>query len=569
MGLWIREQQDRRVKIMDLGTEPAFYANAEYVHFPYSDDQTALRFLDSERVDYVILRRRGTFTDYYDDWLTNGIPDSRAKLVYASSGPNSAAVVVFKWRRNSASPSAASKPHEKDLRSLERPTDGPLHVDPRNRRYFADRHNRTVLLAGSHTWGNRQDFGPTHLETFDYNAYLDSLVANGHNFTRLWVWEQAMWVPWRPYGWLISPSPYQRTGPGLALDGRLRFNLEQLNPEFFARLRSRVADARLRGIYVAIMLFNSFSIERKGRSFPFGDPWRGHPFNKENNINGIDGDQHENGDARELHTGPEARILVLQERYVAAVIDAVSDLDNVLYEISNEDHVGSGVWQRHMVEFVHRYESMKGVHHPVGMTAEAGGRNEDLFTGPADWVSPNWDGGYDHDPPAAIGSKVVVSDTDHIWGIGGDRSWVWKSITRGLNLLFMDPYDNEWMFPPRPESESSRWSDLRQAIGNARRYMGRLDLSALVPHEELASTRYCLASPASNVYLVYVPTRETVEVDATASMGPLAVEWFEPATGRSTRAPDVTGGKLLRLSPPYTDDSVLLLTASDAQRHAR
>ena len=109
VGMWIRRQQDRRVKIMDLGTTPAFHADAEYVHFPYSNAETAIRFLDATKVDYVILRRAETFTDYYDDWLTNGIPDPRAKLVYASSGPNPGAFLVFKWLRNSEPPSTSSE----------------------------------------------------------------------------------------------------------------------------------------------------------------------------------------------------------------------------------------------------------------------------------------------------------------------------------------------------------------------------------------------------------------------------------------------------------------------------
>ena len=141
VGMWIRRQQDRRVKIMDLETPLTFYADAEFVHFPYSNAETATRFLDAAKVDYVILRRGWTFADYYDDWLTNGIQDPRAKLVYASSGPTPGALRVFKWLRNPEPPSAVSKPHIEGLGSQESQTVGPLHVDPWNGRYFADRHN--------------------------------------------------------------------------------------------------------------------------------------------------------------------------------------------------------------------------------------------------------------------------------------------------------------------------------------------------------------------------------------------------------------------------------------------
>jgi len=38
------------------------------------------------------------------------------------------------------------------------------------------------------------------------------------------------------------------------------------------------------------------------------------------------------------------------------VIDTVNDLDNVLYEISNESDGNSEAWQYHMINFVKSYE---------------------------------------------------------------------------------------------------------------------------------------------------------------------------------------------------------------------
>jgi hypothetical protein len=92
----------------------------------------------------------------------------------------------------------------------------------------------------------------------------------------------------------------------------------------------------------------------------------------------------------------------------------------VLYEISNESHPNSQEWQYHMINFIKDYEAGKPKQHPVGMTVEwPDGNNDELFASPANWISPN-----DYaDPPPADGSKVIISDTDHIWGIGGDRDW--------------------------------------------------------------------------------------------------------------------------------------------------
>jgi 4-amino-4-deoxy-L-arabinose transferase-like glycosyltransferase len=564
VGLWIKQQQNAPVTVMDRYTPLAFHAGSQFVYFPYCSGDLALRFLDAAEVDYVVLRRDEKFSPYYDEWFTKGIPDPRAQLVYVSSGSDAGKIVVFRWHRANSHFPEPPKPSPISLEGQpapQLPTMGPLHVDPLNRRYFADRHGKAVLLAGSHTWGNLQDFGRLAAVPFNYNSYLDYLSANGRNFMRLYSWEQANWALWAPYDWRIWPNAYLRTGPGTALDGGLRFDLEKVNPEYFARVRQRVKAARDRGIYVTIMLFNGLSIERKEQ--PFENPWRGHPFNRANNINGVDGDQNGDGEGREIHSTPDARIERFQEKYVAGVIDAVSDLDNVLYEISNEDHPGSMAWQSRMVEFVRHYESMKGVRHPVGITVEfPGGNNQDLFKSPADYISPNPGGGYDHDPPAATGDKVIVADTDHIFGTGGDRFWLWKSLTRGLNILLMDPYDNAWGSPPVPETESSHWSELRQAIGYARLYLSRLDLSAMIPRGELTTSHYCLADTRSGIYLVYIPEREAVEVDTSTSPGMLQVEWFEPATGKIIHAAGVSGGKTVRLLPPYYTDAVLLLQAS-------
>ncbi|MFN6946982.1 MAG: hypothetical protein ACK4ND_18715, partial [Cytophagaceae bacterium] len=69
--------------------------------------------------------------------------------------------------------------------------------------------------------------------------------------------------------------------------------------------------------------------------------------------------------------------------------------------------------------------------------------NDTVFNSHADWFSPtvnSWPGNdpYKVDPPVAGEGKVIILDTDHIWGIGDDRKWVWKSFMRGCNPIYMD-----------------------------------------------------------------------------------------------------------------------------------
>src|SRR5262245_40101019 len=237
-------------------------------------------------------------------------------------------------------------------------TSGPLRIGKCNPRYFSDARGQTVYLTGAHTWMNFQDRITDNSALFDYRAYLDLLKKYHHNFIRLWVMENAAWAPTWAEMARIDPLPYLRTGPGTALDGYPKFDLTQFNEGYFDRLRKRVIAARDVGIYVSVMLFQGWSIEKKGhekrsrlqrlmaKGYQFlsldppawdpNKPWNGHPFNGSNNINGINGDLNHDGEGLEIHALASDQILRLQEQYVKKVIDTVNDLDNVLYEITNE-----------------------------------------------------------------------------------------------------------------------------------------------------------------------------------------------------------------------------------------
>lgn len=441
---------------------------------------------------------------------------------------------------------------------------GPLTVHPTNPRYFSDGSGKAIFLTGSHTWANFQDnAGSDPPPPFDYTAYLDFMVENNHNFMRLWAWEQAKWGGWFNGDIYFAPSMYQRTGPGTALDGKPKFDVTLFNQAYFDRLRQRVIEANNRGIYVSIMLFDGWSIEDK--NYGGLNPWSGHPYHASNNINGINGDPNNDGEGHEAHTLAVPAITALQEQYVRQVIDTVNDLDNVLFEISNESHGEATPWQYHMINYIKSYEATKPKQHLVGMTVEwPNGNNAELFASPADWISPNDVGGYMDNPPAATGAKVIISDTDHLWGIGGNRQWAWKSFTRGLHMIFMDPYDCSPVWPPYPcNPNTGDWVSLRQNMGYILSYADRMNLAAMVPRNDLASTGYCLANAVSTgaEYLVYLPQGGTIQVNLSAASGELLVEWLNPATGAVQAGSPVMGGGARSFTPPFSGDAVLYVYA--------
>lgn len=434
---------------------------------------------------------------------------------------------------------------------------GPLRVCKKNPRYFTDGSGRAIYLTGSHTWNNLVDMGPGDPPPpFDFPAYLDWMARQNFNFMRMWTWELVTWDTGsnnpayrKEVPHTATPLPWARTGPEKALDGKPRFDLKKFNQDYFDRMRDRVAAAGERGIYVSVMLFEGWGLQFAPRA------WESHPFHPQNNSNGIDGDL--NGDRKgvEVHTLANRTITGLQEAYVRKVVDTVNDLDNVLYEISNENHPPSTEWQYHIIDFIHNYEKSKPKQHPVGMTFQyRGGKNRTLFESPADWVSPNPEGGYRDDPPAADGSKVILNDTDHLWGIGGNQAWVWKSFLRGLNPIFMDPYKGVVL----GSQLDPKWDPIRRSMGYTLRYANRMNLAEAIPHDELASTKYCLANPGEG-YLVYLPAGGTVTVDLSAAKGSLSVEWFNPTTAKAVQGKPVSGGARQEFTAPFAGDAVLYL----------
>jgi hypothetical protein len=461
--------------------------------------------------------------------------------------------------------SSRANPHEPIWRA---PVTGPLRVHPTNPRYFSDGNGRIVYLTGSHTWTNLQNAGDSDPPLrFRYGAYLDFLQAHNHNFFRLWAWEQAQWTNETSDNYWITPAPFQRVGPGIALDGKPKFDVSRFDEAYFGRLRRRVIAAGQRGFYVAVVLFNGWSIEKAKGSFNFRNPWEGHPFNRNNNINGIDGDQNNDNSGSEIHTLKILAVTAIQESYVRKVVDTLNDLDNVLFEISNESHQNSQAWQYHMIAYIKNYEATKPKQHPVGMTVEwPGGDNAELFASPADWISPNDDGGYKDDPPAADGSKVIIADTDHLWGIGGDRQWVWKSFLRGLHPIFMDGYDGKatGMGGAGFDTSDPTWISLRHNMGYTLAYARRIDLAMMVPRGDLVSTDYCLANPSERgaEYLAYLPIGGAITIDLTATREDLIVEWFDPNTGVSWSGGTSKGGTRQAFTAPFTGDAVLYIYAS-------
>jgi hypothetical protein len=487
---------------------------------------------------------------------------------------------------------------------------GPLIVSATNPRYFTvasgEDAGKAVYLTGSHIWNNFHDgMGPgaecaETSEQLDYGQYLDFLEERGHNFIRLWRWEQfRSQAAGGDFHLCMTPQPWARTGPGVAKDGKPTFDLERFDQAFFDRLRERVIAAGARGIYAGVMFFEGWALHLS----PAPDNVEGHPFHATSNVNGIGIDSIV--DCQVLPLDP--RIQELQDAYVRKVIDTVHDLPNVLWEVANESSGGGKVdaafaealgqpgspdwgdsteWQYWIIDLVKAYEAEKGYDaHPIGMTMqfpvpEQTRVNEPLFESRADWISPGYDdeifanGGHPmmpgspqshwlEDPPAADGRKVVITDTDHYAPGKGNALWAWKSFLRGHHPILMDFGIIGGVQPTDPSAEPFAESEpARYAMGDTVRFAERMNLIEMAPRSDLSSTGYALVNPGEE-YVVLQPGRSADPVSVTLETGTYSVEWFGVESRTTVGSDDVTVGTLAptSLTPPLavTGPAVLSL----------
>jgi hypothetical protein len=433
---------------------------------------------------------------------------------------------------------------------------------------------QAVYLTGSHIWHNFHNGmgpGPDCDYTnyiLDFDEYLKFLKEHGHNFIRLWRWEQfKSQAAGGSFHLCMTPQPWARTGSGEAKDGKPKFDLDSFDQTYFDRLRERVIAAGDEGIYVAVMFFDGWALHLS----PAPDNIEGHPFHAANNINGIS--IKSIVDYQVLPLDP--RVQTYQEAFIRKVVDTVQDLPNVLYEVANESSGGGVVdkqfaealglgdppdwgdstqWQYWVINTVKQYEQRMGyTKHPIGMTMqfpvpEQTKVNDPLYNSPADWISPGYDdeifadGGHpmapgsppSHwfaDPPANDGRKVIITDTDHYAPGQGDALWAWKSFLRGHHPILMDFGLIAGVKPPDPSAGSpgvppfAAFEAARYAMGDTLNYAQKMNLIAMEPYTDLSSTGFVLANPGEE-YLVLQPTVTTDPFTVMLEAGTYAVEWF-------------------------------------------
>jgi hypothetical protein len=484
-------------------------------------------------------------------------------------------------------------------------TSGPITASLRahstNPNYFSDTNGKVVYLTGSHTWNAFQDWGTNDSPVpFDFDAFVRMLVVHNHNFTLLWQTELPRFcglptTASAPPDFAVAPLPWQRTGPGNASDGKLKFDLTKFDQAYFDRLRDRVRKLDAAGIYAGVYFFSGEFLLRFRCS---GD---GYPLTGFNNVNGIDDG---GGTGSVTMIAPNA-ITAIQDALVRKIIDTLNDLPNVLWIVSEEAPSRSKWWNSHLIAFARSYEATKPVQHPIGYGVLDDFQDSVLLDSDADWIAPaariphsrlrdfvdrhvtngaiRWliDKSLPR-KPANCGKgrppcKVIINDSDHSYlGMWNDsaqvnRNFLWINFTAGNQTMFMDPYAvyyprenrNLCLFPLNGicSELDSRWENVRDTMGFIRYYAERMNLAAMTTQGALSSTGHVFANtnPTDAEFLIYSSDGGNFTLNLSGNEGQFAVEWMNPATGVKMPGPIISGGALRIFHPPFSGDAVLHL----------
>src|SRR5688572_6827682 len=132
-----------------------------------------------------------------------------------------------------------------------------------------------------------------------------------------------------------------------------------------------------------------------------------------------------------------------------------------------------------------------------------------MMASQADWVSPGpWDDqsmkNVYASPPNWKGDKVSVLDSDHVWGHGIDYHWVWKSLLRGHNVLFMDPWDplSVWFNPAVNRPDHPNYILRRKAMTYTAEWAAKINLVAMRPNQDFGGESFCLGDSGKE-YLMH------------------------------------------------------------------
>lgn len=357
-----------------------------------------------------------------------------------------------------------------------------IALHPENGRYFLWRGRPTLLITSA------EHYGAVLNVDVDYRRYLDTLAANGLNYTRIFTGAYV-----EPEGAFnitrntLAPAPHRfiapwaRSGePGYANGGN-RFDLATWDDAYFARLKDFVSYASSRGVVVEVTLFCPMYEDMQ---------WQLSPMRAGNNVNGLGNVERTDVYTLDKHRG----LLAVHEALTRKVVSELNAFDNVFFEIANEPYFGGVAmdWQHRIADLIVETERQLPLTHLIAQNIA---NNSARVVDPHPAVSIfNF---HYATPPDTVAlnhhlGKVIGDDETGFRGTADAtyRTEGWDFVIAGgalynnLDYSFAAGYENGTFVSPRPQPGGGS-AALRRQLKILSDFIHAFDVVRMAPANEV------------------------------------------------------------------------------------
>jgi len=430
----------------------------------------------------------------------------------------------------------------------------------RDGRYFLDG-DKPVVLFGSGLWTIIQD---ATIDIEDHNRWYAQYGANANR--------AALFAFCTGVGDGQGLCPWERTGPGVANDGKPKFDLTKPNEAFWERANEYFDSTRKHGIYVLLQIFDEPFIEKSK------ERWWLNPFNPENNVNGLPGIPGGIGSGEDAFYDPDnTPLMAIQDALVKRLLDETAlRYGHITYEIGNEINLDSLApkakqWQQHWIDFFHAYDKAHNVelllsndtrrsllegagdgfqvinhHGALGMripSKEVGDMPVQLYKiitrDFSRWRRPVLNSRPCSDPDRTDYPDIVAEDVG--------RALYWSYFCSGGHIIGFRTTEESWKGGLAAE----------RIIQHLQSFIRRTRFWEMTPRRDLVDgDNLCLACPGQQ-YVVYLPHGGTMNVRLEKKS--YSAMWYNPRTGEWGAPFRVEGSERQKFEAPDSGDWALLI----------
>lgn len=444
----------------------------------------------------------------------------------------------------------------------------PIKLHTTNPRYMSYLGNPIIPIASAEHYGAVMNL------QFDYITYLNEMQAKNQTLTRVF---SGVFREVRGESGIntddntLAPAPNQyiapwaRSGTCCYADGGNKFDLNQWDPAYFARLKDFVSQAAARGIIVEYVLFGAIYSDSQ---------WNMMPMKSSNNINGVG-----NSAGRAAFFNSTGDLVPFQQAFVQKVALELKDHPNVYYEIANEPYhpaigTNTSAWQVLMRNALVSAESGFTYKHLI---AENPGEGAFAITNPSPAVSVY---NFHYTDPTAVDlnyglNRVISFDETGFLGSSDSvyRKQAWNFIIGGGGAF--DSLD--WSFTINDERGLTQKSThlgggsptLRTQLGILESFIHSFNFINMAPNDALVTgapgSRQVLAQPGAQ-YAIYLDGGSQANIQVSMPAGTYRADWVNTKTGATdaTQTFTHTGGNRSLSSPTYSEDIALRIVSTVA-----